>query len=418
MLIKNGIPKIEAVFATEILDSRGDPSVRAFLRLADGSVGCGDAPSGASTGKYEAVERRDGGGGGSRYGGRGVLDACAAVNGEIASALLRADPRGQRAVDKLLCELDGTSSKYRLGANAILPVSIAYARACAASRRCELYESLGGSVSGGRFPIPMMNILNGGRHAANNVDIQEFMIVPVGGGSAADAVRIGAEVYRALGGVLHRRGVFCGVGDEGGYSPSLARDEDALDLIMEAVSASGHENDAALAVDAAASEWTSGSDGVYRLPKRGVEYTSEELILYYRGLCERYPIVSVEDGLGEDDGGGWRAMTDALGDRVMLVGDDLFVTNAQRIAAGARTGAANAVLIKPNQAGTVTETWDAVSEARRAGYKVVVSHRSGDTEDSFIADLAVAAGADFIKSGAPCRAERTAKYNRLIEIYR
>lgn len=414
MNILNTIPKIGSVTATEILDSRGTPTVRATVTLADGSCGTGDAPSGASTGKYEAHERRDGDR--DRYHGRGVRDAVNAVNTIIADTLRGTERRGQRSVDALLCELDGTANKGRLGANAILPVSIAYTRACAAHYHAPLYTYIGGIfASGERMPCPMMNILNGGAHSKNNVDIQEFMLVPVGAGSAAEAVRIGAEVYRELGAALSERGLSTGVGDEGGFAPSLETDEEAIELILEAVAKAGHGDKTALALDVAASEWAEGA-GLYRLPKRGDVYTTEELILYYRGLRQKYPIISIEDGLGEDDADGWTSMTGTLGEGIMLVGDDLFVTNRSRIAEGIQHGRGNAVLIKPNQAGSVTETLEAISTARGAGYRVIVSHRSGETEDPFIADLAVGVGADFIKTGAPCRSERTAKYNRLIEI--
>ncbi len=416
MEIMHTLPKIESVAATEILDSRGTPTVRAAVTLADGSRGIGDAPSGASTGKYEAHERRDGDEG--RYFGRGVRDAVLAVNTVLSDALRATGRRGQPAIDELLCELDGTSSKEKLGANAVLPVSIAYLRACANFYRLPLYAYIGGvSAAVGRMPCPMMNILNGGAHSKNNVDIQEFMLVPASVEGAAEAVRVGAEVYRALGKILSERSLSTGVGDEGGFSPSLDEDEEALRLILEAAERAGHRDEVALALDVAASEWADGKgDGVYRMPKRGGVMTTEELILYYRGLRRKYPLFSIEDGLGEDDGDGWTAMTESLGSDLMLVGDDLFVTNRDRIAEGIRTGRANAVLIKPNQTGTVTETLRAIRAARTAGYRVIVSHRSGETEDDFIADLAVGVSADFIKTGAPCRAERTAKYNRLIEI--
>ena len=413
MQILNSIPKIESVAATEILDSRGNPTVRAAVTLADGSRGVGDAPSGASTGKYEAHERRDADKG--RYRGRGVRDAVLAVNTLISDTLRGTERRGQRAIDDLLCELDGTASKGRLGANAILPVSIAYLRACADYYRLPLYAYIGGVfASGHSMPCPMMNILNGGAHSKNNIDIQEFMFVPAVS-SAAEAVRVGSEVYHALGDILSARGLSTGVGDEGGFAPSLESDESALELILEAAERAGHADITSLALDVAASEWASG-DGVYKLPKRGTVVTTEEMILYFRGLLGKYPIISIEDGLGEDDGAGWSAMTESLGGDIMLVGDDLFVTNRSRIAEGIEHRRANAVLIKPNQAGTVTETLEAISTARGSGYNIIVSHRSGETEDGFIADLAVGVSAEFIKTGAPCRGERTAKYNRLIEI--
>ena len=417
MEIRHTLPKIDSVAATEIIDSRGTPTVRAAVTLTDGSRGTGDAPSGASTGKYEAHERRDGDK--DRYFGRGVRDAVSAVNTVISDALRGTERRGQRAIDALLCELDGTASKERLGANAILPVSIAYLRACADFYGMPLYAYIGGVASSGvRMPCPMMNILNGGAHAKNNVDIQEFMLVPVGADGAAEAVRTGAEVYRALGAILSERALSTGVGDEGGFAPSLDEDEEALRLILEAAERAGHGGNIMLALDVAASEWAGEERGVYRMPKRGGVMTAEELILWYRGLRRKYPLFSIEDGLGEDDGDGWSAMTEALGGELMLVGDDLFVTNRGRIEEGIKTGRANAVLIKPNQAGTVTETLEAISSARGAGYRIIVSHRSGETEDGFIADLAVGVRAEFIKTGAPCRAERTAKYNRLIEIER
>ena len=406
---------IAAVQALEILDSRGNPTVRAEVILEDGTAGAACVPSGASTGRFEAHELRDNVT--SRYGGRGVTAAVHAIETVLAPALLGMNVDDGCAVDRRLCEADGTENKHRLGANALLAVSLAAARARAIAHGLPLWRELGGERAR-RLPCPLMNILNGGAHAANNVDIQEFMIVPVGLPNFAEALRAGSEIYHALGSLLKQRGLACGVGDEGGFAPMLRSDEEALDLLCEAVTAAGYTTDEVrLAVDAAASEWVT-EDGRYRLPKRGTELCSDELIAYWERLAAQYPLFSVEDGLGEEDWDGFERMTERLGPRLQLVGDDLFVTNPQRIDSGIRRRAANAVLIKPNQIGTLTETLRAIETAQCAGYGVIISHRSGETEDPLIADLAVAVGAGQIKAGAPCRSDRTAKYNRLLAIER
>lgn len=407
------LPAIAAVSALEVLDSRGNPTVKVALALDDGSCGEATAPSGASTGKHEAHEKRDGD---VRYRGRGVSGAVAAVNGTISEVICGAGIKGQRELDRMLCELDGSENKENLGANAILPVSLAYARACAAHYRLPLYRYLGGIL--GEYvpmPCPMMNVLNGGAHSKNNVDIQEFMIVPVGIADHSERVRACAEIFAELGAILSSKGHLTSVGDEGGYAPMLEHDEEAFDLLFAAITEAGYGDSVRLAVDAAASEWWEG-DGRYRLPKRGKEYGTEELISYWKALCRKYPIMSVEDGLGEDDADGWVRLTSELGGEIMLVGDDLFVTNKFRVSDGIAHRRGNSLLIKPNQAGTVTETAEAALTARAAGYELVASHRSGESCDSFISDLAVALGAGYIKAGAPCRGERVAKYNRLSEI--
>lgn len=404
--------EIEKVIGREIVDSRGNPTVEAEVYLSDGSIGRGAAPSGASTGEFEALELRDGDK--SRFGGKGVQKAVQNVNTVIAEVLRGMDPADVYAVDKAMIEADGTKDKSKLGANAILAVSIANARAAANAYGLPLYRFLGG-VSGNRLPVPMMNILNGGAHAANNVDIQEFMIVPVGAKSFSEAVRMGSEIYHTLGGILKQRGLAISVGDEGGFAPNLASDEEAIEVILEAVSSAGYTTDEVkIALDAAASEWAA-NDG-YLLPKRGTKYTSAQLIAYWEKLCEKYPICSIEDPLGEEDWPAWTTVTEKLGKKIMLVGDDLFVTNSTRIREGIGRKAANALLVKPNQIGTLTETLAAVELAKENGMKIVMSHRSGETEDTSIADIAVAVNAGFIKSGAPCRSDRTAKYNRLLRI--
>lgn len=404
--------EIEKVIGREIVDSRGNPTVEAEVYLSDGSIGRGAAPSGASTGEFEALELRDGDK--SRFGGKGVQKAVQNVNTVIAEVLRGMDPADVYAVDKAMIEADGTKDKSKLGANAILAVSIANARAAANAYGLPLYRFLGG-VSGNRLPVPMMNILNGGAHAANNVDIQEFMIVPVGAKSFSEAVRMGSEIYHTLGGILKQRGLAVSVGDEGGFAPNLASDEEAIEVILEAVSSAGYTTDEVkITLDAAASEWTA-NDG-YLLPKRGTKYTSAQLIAYWEKLCEKYPICSIEDPLGEEDWPAWTTVTEKLGKKIMLVGDDLFVTNSTRIREGIGRKAANALLVKPNQIGTLTETLAAVELAKENGMKIVMSHRSGETEDTSIADIAVAVNAGFIKSGAPCRSDRTAKYNRLLRI--
>ena len=404
--------KIADIQAREILDSRGVPTVEACVRLENGDCGRAAVPSGASTGAHEAVEKRDGG---ERYFGKGVRFAVQAVNGPIREALvgLRADEQG--ALDRRLLALDGTRSKAALGANATLAASMAAARAAARAHGLPLWRYLGGAAGGG-CPRLMMNVLNGGKHAGNNVDIQEFMLVPNGALPAAEAVRVGAEIAHALKKCVLSRGLSASVGDEGGFAPDLASDEEALDLLMEAAEKAGYEpgRDVGFALDMAAAGWTKGSG--YRLPKRGTDMTREKLIGSICALTEKYPIVSVEDPLGEDDFEGFARLTETLNGRCLVVGDDLFVTDRARIERGAKLRAATAALIKPNQIGTLTETLDAIHTARAHGMKVIVSHRSGETTDDFIADLAVAVRAEGLKAGAPVRGERVAKYNRLMEI--
>ena len=408
---------IKQVTALEILDSRGNPTLRAGVELEDGSWGWANVPSGASTGVHEAHELRDGDL--ARYRGKGVLQAVKNAAGPLADAVRGLDAGDHYRVDRALADADGTENKKRLGANAILAVSLASARAAAASAGEPLWKQLC-PQSNKVLPVPMMNILNGGAHAANNVDIQEFMIIPRGVASFQEGLRRCAEVYHALGAILRDRGMGSGVGDEGGFAPNLSSDEEALDLILRAIGRAGYRpgDEAALALDAAASEWMEPGEEVYRTPKGGKTYTRDQLVDYWAGLMGRYPILSLEDGAAEDDWEGWRLLTQRLGDRIQLVGDDLFVTNIQRLKRGLSEGAANAILIKPNQIGTLSETLDAVILAQEKGWGVVMSHRSGETEDPIIADLAVAAGCGQIKSGAPCRSERAAKYNRLLEIER
>jgi len=401
---------IDAVGAREILDSRGNPTVEVEVELDDGTVARAAVPSGASTGRFEAVELRDGG---DRYLGKGVRKAVQAVNDVIGPQLAGADADEQRLVDQLLFDLDGTDNKSGLGANAMLGVSLAVARAAAQSAGLPLYRYVGGP-NAHLLPVPMMNILNGGAHADTGVDVQEFMIAPIGAATYAEAVRQGAEVYHALKAVLKQRGLATGLGDEGGFAPDLPSNRDALDLIAEAVGSAGLRlgDDIALALDVAASEFH--TDGTYAF--EGGKWTTEQLCDYYTDLVGSYPIVSVEDPLDEDDWPGWQALTRALGDQVQLVGDDLFVTNVTRLQRGIDDGAANALLVKVNQIGTLTETLDAVELAHRAGFRTMMSHRSGETEDTTIADLAVAANCGQIKSGAPARSERVAKYNQLLRI--
>lgn len=403
--------KIQKVMGSEILDSRGNPTVSATVQLTDGTVGTAAAPSGASTGKFEAVELRDGDQ--RRYGGKGVLKAVRHINEIISPALEKAHSLTVRQVDDILRRLDGTPNKSHLGANATLAVSLACARAMAAHYRMPLYRFLGGAAAS-RLPVPMMNILNGGAHAANNIDIQEFMIIPAQAESFKEGLRWCAEIYHTLGAQLKKKGLSTGVGDEGGFAPDLGSDEEAIEEILRAVEKAGYGGKITLALDAAGSEWA--QDIGYKMPKRGKTYSSEDLIEYWEGLIEKYPIVSIEDPLGEEDFSGWAEMTARLGSRVQLVGDDLFVTNIERLQQGIDEGAANAILIKPNQIGTLTETLEAIDLAKRSGYKTIISHRSGETEDTFIADLAVAVNAGQIKTGAPCRTERVAKYNRLLRI--
>ncbi|MCL2030026.1 MAG: phosphopyruvate hydratase [Oscillospiraceae bacterium] len=408
--------EITHVRGREILDSRGNPTVEAEVTAED-EYGVYRAraavPSGASTGAFEAHELRDGDM--DRYHGRGVLNAVAAVNGEVSDALLGRNALDQAALDAAMIALDATPNKSRLGANAILGVSLAAAKVAAKGVHLPLYRYLGG-VNAKCLPVPMMNILNGGAHAGNNVDIQEFMIRPVGAPDFAAGLRRCAEVFHTLKKILHSRGMVTAVGDEGGFAPDLEKDEDALALLTEAIEAAGYRPgaDFNFALDAAATEWYHG--GVYRLPKAGTEMTRDGMIRYWQDLCGRYPVASLEDGMAEDDWDGWKELTGALGGKVQLVGDDLFVTNTERLKKGIALGAANAILIKPNQIGTLTETLGAIETARGAGYKAVISHRSGETEDSTIADLAVASNAGQIKTGAPSRSERVAKYNRLLRI--
>ena len=406
--------KIEKVIGREILDSRGNPTVEAEVWLETGIMGRASVPSGASTGIHEAWELRDGSP--DRYRGKGVLKAVEAVSGPIHRALRGMDALDQWEVDKRLIELDGTPNKSRLGANALLAVSLANAAAAARARGVELFEHLGG---GEKLPLPMLNILNGGAHASNNVDIQEFMIQPVSAKSWREALRRSAEVFHALKAVLLRRKIpVTGVGDEGGYAPMLEKDEDALALIVEAIGEAGFRpgEDFTIAVDAASSEWYEPESGLYRQPKSGRVFSPEELVRYWEDLAERYPIASLEDGMAEDDWDGWKLLTESLGGKLQLVGDDLFVTNIRRLDRGIREGAGNAILIKPNQIGTLSETVDAVRMAQEAGFRAIISHRSGETEDTSIADLAVGLGAGQIKSGAPSRSDRVAKYNRLLRI--
>ena len=406
-------PQIIKCCAREILDSRGNPTVEASVFLADGTVGMASVPSGASTGIYEAHEKRDKDE--KRYKGRGVHDAVSAIHRIISPAIAGVSASEQAEIDRLLCELDGTESKEKLGANAILAVSLACARAAANWYHTPLFRYLGG-VDSYRLPIPMMNILNGGAHASNNVEIQEFMIVPVGFGRFSDALRAGSEIYHTLGGILKGKGYPTTVGDEGGFAPNLKNDEEALSLIEEAIQSAGYSTEQVkIALDAAASEWY-GADG-YRMPKRGDFYTTGELIEYWEGLTRRFPsILSLEDGLDQRDHEGWKELTKRLGKKIMLVGDDYFVTNTARLSDGIRSDSANAILIKPNQIGTLSQTLDVIHLAKEAGYRFILSHRSGETEDTTIADIAVGMNAPFIKTGAPCRSERVAKYNRLLRI--
>lgn len=406
---KNYITK---VCGREVLDSRGNPTVEASVVLSDGTVGMASVPSGASTGAYEAHELRDKGS--ARYGGKGVLDAVCNIHKKIHPALSGISVYEQYEIDTIMQEIDGTENKSGLGANAILAVSMACARAAANSYHMPLFKYLGG-ISARRLPVPMMNILNGGAHASNNVDIQEFMIAPVGAHSFSDALRIGAEIYHTLGKILRERGLATSVGDEGGYAPNLAGDEEAIQLICEAIEEAGYDTDVVkVALDAASSEWQ--NNGAYFLPKRKVSMQMDELISYWENLISKYPICSIEDALDQSDFVGWTSLTRRIGNKVMLVGDDLFVTNTKRLLDGVRLGSANAILIKPNQIGTLSETLDVILYAKANGYKFILSHRSGETEDTTIADIAVASNAPFIKTGAPCRSERVAKYNRLLRI--
>ena len=403
---------IEAVSGREILDSRGNPTVEVEVELDSGASGRAAVPSGASTGAHEAVELRDGG---ERFGGKGVGQAVAHVNGEIADAVIGLDALDQRGLDGTLVDLDGTDSKGRLGANAILGASLATARAAALECDLALYRYVGGT-NAHVLPVPMMNVLNGGAHADSNVDLQEFMLAPVGAASFAEALRWGAETYHALKKLLKDRGLATALGDEGGFAPNLPSNEEALRLLLEAIEAAGYRpgEEIALALDCASTELF--ADGIYDLAGEGVRYTPDELADYLAGLCERYPIISVEDGMAEDDWDGWKALTDRVGDSVQLVGDDLFVTNAQRLARGIELGVANSILVKVNQIGTLTETLDTMALASRHAYTAMMSHRSGETEDTTIADLAVATNCGQIKTGAPARSDRVAKYNQLLRI--
>ncbi|MBR5241616.1 MAG: phosphopyruvate hydratase [Clostridia bacterium] len=407
--------KISSLKAFEILDSRGTPTVECEVLLSDGTRGMASVPSGASTGIHEACELRDGDT--ERYGGRGVLSAVKNVNSTISEILVGKDALDQNNIDSIMISYDGSINKSKLGANAILSASFAVCDAAARSLGISLYRYLGGIVSDKRLPTPMMNVLNGGAHAKNNIDIQEFMIVPRGDVALSDAVRMCAEVYSALKRLLSEKGLSVGLGDEGGFAPDLRSDEEALEMLCSATELAGYRVgvDFSYAIDVAASEWQS-EDG-YFLPKRRVKFTREELVDYIASLVKKYPIISVEDGMGEDDTEGWKMLTDRLKPKgVTLVGDDLFATNKERLSMGINEGIASAILLKPNQIGTVSETIDAATLAKRSGYKTVMSHRSGETECTIISDLAVALSADYVKFGAPCRSERTAKYNRLIKI--
>ncbi len=407
--------EIEKVIGREIIDSRGNPTVEAEVWLADGTVGRGAAPSGASTGEFEALELRDGDK--SRFGGKGVSKAVENINTVINAALVGLDAADTYAVDAAMLQADGTKDKSNLGANAILAVSIAAARAAAASLDLPLYRFLGG-VSGNKLPVPMMNILNGGAHAANTVDVQEFMIMPAGAPSFREGLRWCTEVFHTLQALLKDKGLATSVGDEGGFAPDLASDEEAIQYILAAIEKAGYQpgRDFVLAMDAASSEWKGSKKGEYRLPKCGKVFTSEELVAHWKQLVEKYPIYSIEDGLDEEDWEGWQQMTKELGGKVQLVGDDLFVTNTERLAKGISFGCGNSILIKLNQIGSVSETLEAIKMAHKAGYTAIASHRSGETEDTTIADLAVALNTCQIKTGAPSRSERVAKYNQLLRI--
>ena len=407
--------EIISVTGREIIDSRGNPTVEAEVMLADGTVGRGAAPSGASTGTYEALELRDGDK--KRFGGKGVSKAVANINGPINEALIGADALDTYEVDRLMLEADGTKDKSKFGANAILAVSIAAARAGAEFLEIPLYKFLGGS-NANVLPVPMMNILNGGAHAANTVDSQEFMIMPVGAKTFTDGLRWCTEVFHALAAILKSKGLATSVGDEGGFAPNVASDAEAIELILEAVKKAGYKpgKDFVLAMDPASSEWKGSKVGEYKMPKSGKKFTSAQLVKHWKDLVEKYPICSIEDGLDEEDWEGWALLRKELGDKIQLVGDDLFVTNTERLAKGIKLDCAKSILIKLNQIGTISETLEAIKMAHKAGFTAVVSHRSGETEDTTIADLAVALNAGQIKTGAPNRSERVAKYNQLIRI--
>ena len=403
--------KIAAVHGRQVLDSRGNPTVEVDVVLESGHKGRAIVPSGASTGVHEAVELRDGDK--SVYLGKSVNKAVANVNGEIATALKGADPDDQRAIDQKLIELDGAPNKGRLGANAVLGASLAVAKAAADQAGVSLFRWLGGP-SASTLPVPMLNVINGGVHAQNSIDLQEFMLVPVGAGSFAEALRIAAEVYHTLKGVISSRGLATGVGDEGGFAPNLPSTESAIEAILEAAEKAGHVDKVAIALDPAASEVF--EDGRYVLTGEGKNLSPSEMVDYYASLCERFPIISIEDGHAEDDWQGWAEMTERMGDKIQLVGDDIFVTNIERLKLGIERKVANSILIKLNQIGTLSETLDCIELARKNGYSAVISHRSGETEDATIADLAVATGVGQLKTGAPCRTDRVAKYNQLLRI--
>lgn len=412
--------EIISVKGREILDSRGNPTVEAEVELECGAIGRAAVPSGASTGKYEAVELRDGGG---RYLGKGVKKAVEHINAELAEAVLFENAMDQKRIDQLLIEADGTENKERLGANAILAVSLATARAAANALKIPLYRYLGGVV-GYELPVPMMNILNGGKHADNTVDLQEFMIMPVGAGNFSEGLRMCAEIYHTLKSLLASDGYSTAVGDEGGFAPNLKNSEDVLNYMVKAIRETGYEpgTDVKIAIDAAASELYNEQTGMYEFPGESkmngikVERTTDQMVDYFRRLVDGYPICSIEDALHEEDWNGWQLLTKTLGNKIQLVGDDLFVTNTKRLKKGIELDAGNAILIKVNQIGTLSESLEAIETAKKAGFRTVISHRSGETEDSFIADLAVAVNAGQIKTGAPCRSERVAKYNRLLRI--
>ncbi|MDX6638057.1 MAG: enolase [Solirubrobacterales bacterium] len=405
---------IEAIHARQILDSRGNPTVEVDVLLEGGALGRAAVPSGASTGEFEATELRDGG---EAWLGKGVTKAVANVNDEIAAALVGARAVEQGAIDRTLCELDGTPNKSRLGANAILGVSLAVARAAAADADEPLWRFLGGSGAN-VLPVPMMNVLNGGAHADNSVDFQEFMVVPAGASTFSECLRMGTEVYHGLKRILHERGLGTAVGDEGGFAPNLESNEAALELLVAGIEAAGYEpgKQVYIALDPAASELYRDSDGAYVLEHEGRALSAEEMASTWAGIVERYPVISIEDGMAEEDWDGWKVLTDRLGSNCQLVGDDVFVTNTERLRRGIETGVANSILLKVNQIGTLTETLEAVAVAREAGYTMVMSHRSGETEDSTISDLAVATGVGQIKTGAPARSDRVAKYNQLLRI--
>ena len=403
---------IKSVKGYEVLDSRGNPTVAAKVTLCDGTEGFAISPSGASTGMYEAHELRDGVS--DRYLGRGVKKAVWGINNEISEKIAGKSPFNQREIDEFLIELDGTENKSRLGANAILAVSLAVARAAANAKKIPLYRYIGGT-NANILPRPMLNILNGGAHAANNIDIQEFMIIPNNPSSFSEGLRQCTEIYHNLGKILKERNMSSGVGDEGGFAPNLENDEQAIEIIVKAIKKAGYTTDEIkIALDVASSEWY--KDGHYLLPKRNKKMTAEELISYYEELIEKYPIISIEDGLSENDWDGWRKLTKKLGEKLQLVGDDLFVTNTEKLQKGIEMGCGNSILVKLNQIGTLTETLDVIELAKQNGYTAVISHRSGETEDTTIADLAVAVNAGQIKTGAPCRTDRVAKYNRLLII--